>query len=248
MGYELVDLEFAARGVLRVTIDWPLEKIEAHLEATRGIRKKGAVVEGELDNQSVVLELAPWDSVFVNIEDCEKVSRQLTYVLTVENIEYNRLEVSSPGLDRPLKSDNDFKRFAGQDIKLRLREPLKGRRNFEGTLVYLGANELGLDWDELPKTSPVEAGKAVAKAAGVKKFAPKSLEAQKSAKAAKLKGAVVNRLSFELADIEKANLVPQIIFNRAPKAPMQPKAAKAQKESELPTQPETLKKMRVKKK
>jgi ribosome maturation factor RimP len=56
----------------------------------------------------------------------------LSRVLMVENVDYDRLEISSPGLDRPLKKLADFERFAGSEINLRLRLPMNGRRNFNG--------------------------------------------------------------------------------------------------------------------
>src|SRR4051794_9308897 len=59
----------------------------------------------------------------VDVEDCARVSNQLTRVFTVENVEYDRLEVSSPGLDRPLKRPADFTRFAGEEVELRLAQP-----------------------------------------------------------------------------------------------------------------------------
>ena len=71
----------------------------------------------------------------IDIEDCTLVSNQLSRVLTVENIDYDRLEISSPGLDRVLKKQADFERFAGSEINLRLRVPMAGRRNFNGVLL-----------------------------------------------------------------------------------------------------------------
>ena len=73
----------------------------------------------------------------VDIDDCVAVSNQLSRVLTVENIYYDRLEVSSPGLDRPLKKPADYERFAGSEIHLKLRIPHNGRRNFNGVLQGL---------------------------------------------------------------------------------------------------------------
>ena len=70
----------------------------------------------------------------VDVEDCALVSNQLSRVLAVENIDYERLEISSPGLDRVLKKLADFERFVGSEINLRLRLPLAGRRNFNGVL------------------------------------------------------------------------------------------------------------------
>lgn len=70
----------------------------------------------------------------VDVEDCARVSSHLTRLFAVENVDYEQLEVSSPGLDRPLKKPGDFARFAGQAIQLTLREPLDGARRFKGTL------------------------------------------------------------------------------------------------------------------
>jgi len=70
----------------------------------------------------------------ITLEHCERVSRQLQHVLVVEGIEYDRLEVSSPGLDRVLKKPADFRRFAGCEAELRLRVPREGRRRFTGAI------------------------------------------------------------------------------------------------------------------
>jgi ribosome maturation factor RimP len=95
MDVELVDVERAALGLLRVTID-----------------KAGGV----------------------RIEDCEQVSRQLSRVYEVENIDYKRLEVGSPGVDRPLRTEAELRRFAGERIEIKLRQPLDGRKVFSGIL------------------------------------------------------------------------------------------------------------------
>ncbi|MBP6707589.1 MAG: ribosome maturation factor RimP [Candidatus Accumulibacter sp.] len=83
----------------------------------------------------------------VDIDDCALVSNQLSRVLMVENVDYDRLEVSSPGIDRPLKKESDFERFAGSEITLKLRLPLNGRRNFSGTLHGLLAGRVRLQTD-----------------------------------------------------------------------------------------------------
>lgn len=70
----------------------------------------------------------------ITIDDCEAVTRQLQHVLEVEGAAYERLEVSSPGLDRPLKRAQDYRRFAGQAIELTLKLPLEGRKRFRGRL------------------------------------------------------------------------------------------------------------------
>jgi len=95
VGVELVDVERAPLGLLRVTIDRP---------------------EG------------------VRIEDCELVSRQLSRVYEVEDIDYRRLEVTSPGTDRVLRTRADFERFSGQRVEVRLREAHDGQKVFAGCL------------------------------------------------------------------------------------------------------------------
>ncbi|MFN3751845.1 MAG: ribosome maturation factor RimP [Thiobacillus sp.] len=98
LGYELVLLERAGRGLIRIFIDKP-----------------GGIT----------------------IDDCVAVSNHLTHLFTVENIDYDRLEVSSPGLDRPLVKPQDYTRFAGEAVTLKLRVPVDNRRRLVGTLVGL---------------------------------------------------------------------------------------------------------------
>ncbi|MDE2343196.1 MAG: ribosome maturation factor RimP [Betaproteobacteria bacterium] len=83
----------------------------------------------------------------IGVEDCVAVSNQLTRLFAVEGVDYDRLEVSSPGLDRPLKREDDFARFAGRDVKLRLRVPRAGQRNFTGRIVSVVDGKLLLDVD-----------------------------------------------------------------------------------------------------
>ena len=83
----------------------------------------------------------------IDVEDCTLVSNQLSRVLAVENIDYDRLEISSPGLDRVLKKAADYERFAGSEINLRLRLPVNGRRNFNGVLHDLQDGKVRLTID-----------------------------------------------------------------------------------------------------
>lgn len=83
----------------------------------------------------------------INVEDCAQVSNHLSRLFAVENIGYDRLEVSSPGLDRPLRKAEDFARFAGQKARLKLRVPLEGQRNFVGVLRDAEAGKVGLEVD-----------------------------------------------------------------------------------------------------
>lgn len=71
----------------------------------------------------------------ITVDHCAEVSRQLARVFAVEGIDYDRLEVSSPGLDRPLRKAADFARFAGNKVDVRMRTPdASGRRRFTGLL------------------------------------------------------------------------------------------------------------------
>ena len=87
----------------------------------------------------------------ITVEDCARVSNHLTRAFVVEGIEYERLEVSSPGLDRPLKRPEDFGRFVGRKASLRLRLPRDGRRRFEGVLAGIedGAAVLEVEGERL---------------------------------------------------------------------------------------------------
>jgi ribosome maturation factor RimP len=117
MGYELVDFEQAARGLLRVYIDFQPENAG-----------NGAIT----------------------VEDCEKVTHQLLHVLTVENANYERLEVSSPGLDRPLKKFADYVRFAGAEAVVKLRMPMPSaanRKSFQGILQEPVGDTLALEFE-----------------------------------------------------------------------------------------------------
>lgn len=71
----------------------------------------------------------------VDVEDCATVSNQLSRLFLVENVDYDRLEVSSPGLDRPLRTIGHFARFVGREVQLKTRLPIGNRRNFGGVLL-----------------------------------------------------------------------------------------------------------------
>lgn len=104
MGLELVDVERAPMGLLRITID----------------HESG-----------------------VNIEHCEQVSKQLSRVFEVESIDYRRLEVGSPGVDRPLRTEQDFERFEGERIEVKLREAIDNQKVFRGMLLAATSPDSG---------------------------------------------------------------------------------------------------------
>ena len=108
-GYDLIDCERSGHGLLRIYIDR---------------------VPGQ------VYDTGPGESI--TVDDCEKVTRQLQYVLEVEACDYSRLEVSSPGLDRPLKKTADFVRFAGSEVEITLKLVFQGRKKYRGVLQAEG--------------------------------------------------------------------------------------------------------------
>ena len=143
---------------------------------------------------------------FINAEDCEKVTRQLQFVLEVEGAEYSRLEVSSPGIDRPLRTEKDFERFAGELIDITLKAPIGGvasagstvsasRKKFRGTLERAdGKAGWQIVWSDEPAVKP---GQKISK-----KRIPVPLQA----------------LGFTLDEIQQARLAPVVDFKgRRPK-------------------------------
>ena len=166
LGYQLVEVERSAGGLLRVTLDLPWQP-------------------GQPEQ-------------FVQVEDCEKVTRQLQFVLEVEGTEYSRLEVSSPGIDRPLRTENDFARFVGQEIDLTLKAPMgaaaaglvaANRKKFRGVLEVTDTPQTWqITWRDEPVSKP---GMRVAK---VKKDLP------------------VQALQFTLSELREARLAPIVDF------------------------------------
>lgn len=140
LGYDLVEIERSTGGLLRITIDLPWV-------------------------QPVQGELAP--EQFINVEDCEKVNRQLQFALEVDGVEYKRLEISSPGIDRPLRHAQDFERFVGCVIDVTLKSPMgaaalgqvhASRKKFRGTLEKVvgvdGAAGWQIVWSDAPVVKP----------------------------------------------------------------------------------------------
>ena len=103
------------------------------------------LVDLELANGGRLVRLFIDKAGGVNVEDCAVVSNHLTRLLVVEGVDYDRLEVSSPGLDRPLKRPQDFARFVGERARVKVRLPLNGRRRFVGKLHNVG--EVGIELD-----------------------------------------------------------------------------------------------------
>jgi len=180
LGYDLVEIERSAGGLLRVTIDLPWTAPTSE-----------AVAAGVPEP-------------FVTVEDCEKVTRQLQFALEVDGVDYKRLEVSSPGIDRPLRNEQDFERFVGEVIDITLKAPMgaaaagqvsANRKKFRGTLERAEKAE-GADaapgwqivWSDAPEPKP---GQKVSK-----KRAPAPLHA----------------LGFVLDELRDARLAPIVDF------------------------------------
>ncbi len=135
LGYELVEIERSAGGLVRITIDNPWQD---------GVDR--------------------FEIPLVTVEDCEKVNRQLMFALEVDGAEYRRLEVSSPGIDRPLRNETDLARFEGELIDITLKAPLGGaaaglvnatRKKFRGTLEKADAeNTWQIVWSDAPEPKP----------------------------------------------------------------------------------------------
>jgi ribosome maturation factor RimP len=93
----------------------------------------------------------------IGLDDCEAVSRQVSAVLDVEDPipGHYTLEVSSPGLDRPLTKREHFERFAGEDVRIRLRTPIEGRRNFRGAIRAVHDDSIDVEVDGQSHTLPI---------------------------------------------------------------------------------------------
>jgi len=167
LGLELVDVERAAGGLLRVTIDHP------------------AAPAGALERS-------------VTVDDCERVTRQLQHVLEVEGVAYERLEVSSPGLDRPLKNAADFARFAGAEVELTLKAPFEGRKRWRGTLEANGEG-----WRIVVAPPAATPRVARGRPGNARSRASASVTAPADA---------VQVLDFSLDEVREARLVPAIDF------------------------------------
>jgi len=178
LGYDLVEVVRSAGGLLRITIDLPWVSSDQNAAEQ-----------------------------FVTVEDCEKVTRQLLFALEVDGADFKRLEVSSPGIDRPLRHEKDFERFAGQVIDVTLKAPMgvaaagqvsANRKKFRGTLEQVvraeGQDEAAVPgrwqivWSDEPVVKP---GQRVSK---------------------KRPPAPVQALGFSLDELREARLAPIVSF------------------------------------
>lgn len=179
MGYDVVDVERSAGGLLRVTID----RLPSQAYSTG---------PGEL----------------VLVEDCEIVTRQLQYLLEVEAVDYARLEVSSPGLDRPIRKAADWQRFVGEEVEVHLRRAFQNRKRWRGVLTA------GADAQQWRLLLPPEVAVNLGK--GGRPVRP-AVQARAIAKATAKARVVVDPetqqvLDFSLDEVREARLVPVVDF------------------------------------
>ncbi|HWH74844.1 MAG TPA: ribosome maturation factor RimP [Methylibium sp.] len=160
------------------------------------------LVECERGSQGllrVTIDLLPGAAgAAVTVDDCEKVTRQLQYVLEVEGCDYKRLEVSSPGLDRPLKTAAHYARFAGERVEITLKLPFQGRKKYAGLLMP-GEGEGGAWALQLVAPEPMPGSKA-------------ARAAKKRVQPAAAESAPVQVLNFTLDEVREARLVPVVDF------------------------------------
>ena len=171
LGYDLVEIDRSAGGLLRITIDLPWQEPEVGAE--------------------------PLPEVFVTVEDCEKVTRQLQFALEVDGVDYTRLEVSSPGIDRPLRHEQDFRRFAGAEVDITLKEAIgaagggvvnANRKKFRGTLERTEQGGWQIVWSDEPPRKP---GQKISK---------------------KREAAPLQAMGFTLDELREARLAPVVNF------------------------------------
>jgi ribosome maturation factor RimP len=139
MGYELVDWDMSRGRMVRVFIDKPAMGNEPANEVADKVGNEEA---SELANEE--------RGGGITVDDCARVSNHLTRLFAVENIEYERLEVSSPGLDRPLTKLADYARFSGEEAQVHLHELTDGvRRRSEKVKGILRGISRGTDGDQV---------------------------------------------------------------------------------------------------
>ena len=117
----------------------------------KNISKLGyELVDFEIINRGELLRIFIDKPSSINIDDCVDVTNQLKHILTVEeDITFDRLEVSSPGINRVVKKLEDFKRFKGEKIKIKTREPIDERKNFTGILQGIRKDLILIDFNNV---------------------------------------------------------------------------------------------------
>jgi ribosome maturation factor RimP len=129
-----------------------LGAIEKAIEPTivaMGYALVRVMISGGAGNPVLQVMVERADDRSMTVEDCAEISRAVSAVLDVEDpiADAYRLEISSPGIDRPLVKPADFERFKGEVARIETVEPVEGRKRFQGRLLGVedGAVRLGLD-------------------------------------------------------------------------------------------------------
>ena len=136
-----------------------VEDLAAAVTARYGVSLAGLDVLGEGRRTIVRVNVEGTDGAeSVSVETCAKISEELSRALDLHDPVPHAytLEVATPGLDRPLRSEGDFQRFAGRKVEVTLREPIEGRRKWRGQLVGLDAGQVVLEVDEQTARLPLE--------------------------------------------------------------------------------------------
>ncbi|WP_347485784.1 ribosome maturation factor RimP [Vandammella animalimorsus] len=182
LGFDLVEVERSAGGLLRVTIDVPWQE----------------PAQAEPDAPDASDALGQGAPAAITVEDCEVVTRQLQFALEVEGVDYARLEVSSPGIDRLLRHEQDLRRFSGEVVDVVLKQPIgaaaqgqvsANRKRFRGQLQ--AGQEPGqwqVVWTDEPERKP---GQKVSK-----KYVPPPAQV----------------LGFTLDEVKEVRLAPIVSF------------------------------------
>ena len=115
------------------------------------------LVDTQVSNRGRFLRIFMDKPGGITVDDCATVSRHLSHLLEVEGVDYDRLEVSSPGLDRPLRKPADFARFAGQKVDVRMRlADAGGRRRYVGVLKGIEGGTATVEVDGAPVALELE--------------------------------------------------------------------------------------------
>ena len=157
---------------------------------------RGKLIRVFMENADLVSE--------INTQHCADVSNHLVRLFEVENIDFERLEISSPGLDRVLKSLADFVRFVGKDVQLKTRIPVENQRNFRGNIKNVDSekNLIILDLDATKINDEKEKGKDRNKNKNAKKNNQNLVENIDNK----------NYVEINFNNIDKARLIPRIEF------------------------------------
>ena len=194
--------------------------------------QKSAVIETTVQGMDYAFVEAVWasagllrvtidrvDGDAVTVDDCERVTRQLQYALEVEGLDYRRLEVSSPGVDRLLRLPDDWVRFAGLEVDVTLRAPFQGRKKYRGVLQGPAGDAVQAQtepqtyvivWDDALLAAAAEPG--AKKSGGARSVSRKAAKSAGRPAVSADAGGDVHALRFSMAEVREVRLVPVLDF------------------------------------